>query len=85
MAVFKNGIFAYDNGKPVTPQSLGISLAGIQTCQQFFTSGSITNVTQKSALYILVSDLQNYSIWDKMKAIYPMVGQTGISSSFSLI
>lgn len=84
MAVFKNGIFAYDNGRPVTPQSIGITLPGIQTCQQFFTSGSITDVTQKSALYILVSDLQNYGIWDKMKAIYPMVGQVGVSSSFQL-
>jgi hypothetical protein len=84
MAVFKNGIFAYDNGKPVTPQSLGISLAGIQTCQQFFTSGSISDNAQRYAVYSLVADLENYGIWDKMKAIYPMVGQSGVSSSFQL-
>jgi hypothetical protein len=82
MAVFKNGIFAYDNGKPVTPQQVGIDYPGIQTCQQFFTSGSITDVTQRSALYILVGDLQNYGIWDKMKVLYPFVGQPNVSSSF---
>jgi len=84
MAVVKNGIFAYDNGKPVTPQSLGISLSGIQTCQQFFNSGSINDNTQKYALYKLVADLQNYNIWDKMKAIYPFVGNPDVSSSFEL-
>ena len=82
MAVFKNGIFAYDNGKPVTPQSLGISLSGIQTCQQFFSSGSITDSTQKYAIYALVGDLETYGIWNKMKVIYPFVGQPGVSSSF---
>jgi hypothetical protein len=84
MAVFKNGIFAYDNGKPVTPQSLGISLAGIQTCHQFFSSGSLTDTTQRYAVYALVADLENYGLWDKMKVIYPMVGQAGVSSSFQL-
>jgi len=84
MAVFKNGIFAYDNGKPVTPQSLGISLSGIQTCQQFFTSASISDNTQKYAVYALVGDLETYSIWDKMKAVYPMVGQADVSSSFEI-
>jgi hypothetical protein len=84
MAVFKNGIFAYNNGQIVTPQSLGISLSGIQTCQQFFTSGSLTNTTQRYAIYALVGDLENYGIWSKMKAIYPMVGQAGVPSSFQL-
>ena len=82
MAVFKNGIFVYDNGKPITPQSLGISLSGIQTCQQFFSSGSITDSTQKYAIYALVGDLETYGIWNKMKVIYPFVGQAGVSSSF---
>jgi hypothetical protein len=30
----------------------------------------------------LTSDLKQYGIWDKMKAVYPMVGQAGVSSSF---
>jgi hypothetical protein len=84
MAVFKNGIFAYNNGQIVTPQSLGISLAGIQTCQQFFTSGSLIDTTQRYAVYALVADLETYGLWSKMKTIYPMVGQAGVSSSFQL-
>jgi hypothetical protein len=82
MAVFKNGIFGYYNGQIITPQSLGISLSGIQACQQFFTSASINDDTQKYALYGLVADLQNYNIWDKMKVVYPFVGQPGVSTSF---
>ena len=73
MAVFKNGIFAYDNGKPVTPQSLGISLAGIQTCQQYFASSSVSTDTQKYALYTLVGDLETYGIWNKVKVLYPFI------------
>jgi hypothetical protein len=73
MAVFKNGIFAYDNGKPVTPQSLGISLAGIQTCQQYFASSSVSTNTQKYALYTLVGDLETYGIWNKVKVLYPFI------------
>jgi hypothetical protein len=84
MAVFKNGIFATYNGQIITPQSLGISVAGIQTCQQFFTSGSLTDTTQRYAVYALVGDLENYGIWDKMKAIYPMVGGTSGSHKFNL-
>jgi hypothetical protein len=30
----------------------------------------------------LTTDLKQYGLWDKMKAIYPMVGQAGVSSSF---
>lgn len=30
----------------------------------------------------LTSDLKQYGLWNKMKAIYPMVGQAGVSSSF---
>jgi hypothetical protein len=32
----------------------------------------------------LTSDLKQYGIWDKMKAVYPMVGQAGVSSSFEV-
>jgi hypothetical protein len=84
MAVFKNGIFAYNNGQIVTPQSLGISLSGIQTCQQFFASGSLTDTTQRYAVYVLVADLETYGLWDKMQVIYPFVGGTANSHKFNL-
>jgi hypothetical protein len=81
MAVFKNGIFAYSNGQIVNPTT---NLTVSVPCANFFTAAGVLNITQRSAIYQLVSDLQTYSIWDKMQAIYPMVGQSGISSSFEL-
>ena len=84
MAVFKNGIFARYNGQIITPQSLGIDYTGIEKCKQFFNSGSISDEVQQYAVYRLVGDLQTYGIWDKMKAIYPFIGQPDISSSFEL-
>jgi hypothetical protein len=48
----------------------------------FFSAANITDTTQCIAVATLVTDLKNYNLWDKMKAIYPMVGQAGVSSSF---
>jgi hypothetical protein len=48
----------------------------------FLTAANITDVTQSLAINTLVSDLKSYGVWDKMKAIYPFVGQPGVSSSF---
>ena len=62
MAVFKNGIFARYNGQIITPQSLGISLSGIQACQEYFSSASIDDDTQKYDLYKLVADLGNSGV-----------------------
>ena len=39
---------------------------------------------QAGAVVTLVFDLKQYQLWDKMKAIYPMVGYPGVSSSFEL-
>jgi hypothetical protein len=81
MAVFKNGIFAVIDGQIINPTTnLTISIP----CGAFFQAAGVLNLTQRSAIYQLVSDLQSYSIWDKMKAIYPMVGQAGVSSSFEI-
>jgi len=49
---------------------------------QFFEATEVLNLTQRQAVYDLVKDLKFYNLWDKMKAIYPMVGQSGVSSSF---
>jgi len=82
MAVFKNGIFAYDsNGQIVNPTT---NLNVTVPCGNFFAAVGTLNITQRNAIYQLVTDLKNYNIWDKMKAIYPMVGQTGVSSSFEV-
>jgi len=42
--------------------------------QSFITIAGITNVTQKNAINNLVLDLKSSNIWDKMIAVYPMVG-----------
>ena len=39
---------------------------------------------QAGAVVTLVFDLKQYQLWDKMKAIYPMVGYPGDSSAFEL-
>jgi hypothetical protein len=41
--------------------------------QAFITAAGITQPTQSAALETLVSDLKSYGLWNKMKAIYPMI------------
>jgi hypothetical protein len=50
--------------------------------QAFITAAAITDTTQQGAIITLVTDLKGYSIWTKMKAIYPVVG--GIASSHAV-
>jgi hypothetical protein len=39
----------------------------------FISATGITQPTQSAALETLVSDLKSYGLWNKMKAIYPMI------------
>ena len=50
----------------------------------FIAAAGITDATQKQAICTLVSDLQSYGIWNKMKAIYPMVGGTSTTCKYNL-
>jgi len=52
--------------------------------QAFFTAASITDATQKSAVNTLVTDLKAKGLWNKMYAIYPMVGGTTTTCSYNL-
>jgi hypothetical protein len=52
--------------------------------QAFFTAAGITDTTQKSAVNQLVLDLKSYSIWTKMKALYPFVGGAATPHSYNL-
>jgi hypothetical protein len=52
--------------------------------QAFITAASITDPTQQSAINQLVVDLKGYSIWSKMKAIYPFVGGTASTHKWNL-
>jgi len=52
--------------------------------QAFITAAAITDPTQQAAINTLVVDLKGYSIWTKMKAVYPYVGGTATSHKFNL-
>jgi len=52
--------------------------------QAFITAAAITDPTQQAAINTLVVDLKGYSIWTKMKALYPFVGGTASSNKFNL-
>ena len=52
--------------------------------QAFITAAAITNPTQQAAINTLVVDLKGYSIWTKMKAIYPFVGGTAVTHKWNL-
>ena len=50
----------------------------------FLSVAQIRDLTQQRAINTLVTDLKGYGVWDKMKAIYPFIGQPDISSSFEV-
>jgi hypothetical protein len=52
--------------------------------EAFITAAAITDPTQQAAINTLVVDLKGYSIWTKMKALYPFVGSTASSHKFNL-
>lgn len=52
--------------------------------QAFITAAAITDPTQQSAINTLVVDLKGYSIWTKMKAVYPFVGGTSLTHKYNL-
>ena len=52
--------------------------------QAFITAAAITDPTQQAAINTLVVDLKGYSIWSKMKALYPFVGGTAVTHKWNL-
>jgi hypothetical protein len=52
--------------------------------QVFISAAGITDTIQHNAINTLVTDLKGYGIWNKMKAIYPMVGGTASSHKWNL-
>jgi hypothetical protein len=52
--------------------------------QAFITAAAITDNTQQNAINNLVLDLKGFSIWSKMKAIYPIVGGTASQHKWNL-
>ena len=69
----------------ITPKSYFSLAAATDTdAQAFITAAGITDATQKSAVNQLVLDLKGYSIWTKMKAIYPIVGGSATTHKWNL-
>jgi hypothetical protein len=52
--------------------------------QAFITAAGITDSIQQNAINTLVLNLKSYSIWTKMKAIYPFVGGTATTHKWNL-
>ena len=52
--------------------------------QAFITAAAITDPTQQAAINTLVVALKGYSIWTKMKALYPFVGGTNAQHTWNL-
>lgn len=50
----------------------------------FINASGITDSTQATAIDSLVVDLKDYSLWTKMKAVYPIVGGTSTTHKFNL-
>jgi hypothetical protein len=67
------GYRSVPGGVPVDPDA-----------QAFITAAAITDPTQQAAINTLVVDLKGYSIWTKMKALYPFVGGTATSMKWNL-
>jgi hypothetical protein len=62
-------------------------IVGVTTdpdAQAFITAAAITDPTQQAAINTLVVDLKGYSIWTKMKAVYPFVGGTNSQHAWNL-
>lgn len=68
----------------INPYIFGVSSAYDADAQAFITATGITDLTQKNAINQLVLDLKGYSIWTKMKALYPFVGGTATTHKFNL-
>lgn len=73
-----------NNHVPTLRASIGGGSSFDSDAQAFITAATITDLTQKSAVNTLVTDLKGYGIWTKMKAIYPFVGGTASQHKFNL-
>ena len=58
--------------------------SGDPDANAFISAAGITDATQKNAIQQLVVDLKAYSIWTKMKAIWPFVGGTADTHKWNL-
>lgn len=55
------------------------------SAQAFINATGITDQTQRNAINKLTLDLKVYGLWNKQKAVYPMIGGTATTHKFNLI
>lgn len=60
-------------------------LPSVNPAEAFLIATGITDPTIVDAINTLVSDLQYFGLWGKMKALYPFVGLTAETNSYNLI
>lgn len=78
-------LFSYSQLSIGILESSRIKFDGDSTAPKaFIIAANITDATQISAIYSLAFGLQQYGLWSKMKAIYPMVGGVASSHKYNL-
>ena len=65
-------------------RQVGTASAYDSDVQSFLNVSGLTSSTQIKAVANLVSDLKEYGIWSKMKAIYPFVGGSANTNKWNL-
>jgi len=79
-------LFGFTNvaGSVITQTSVAIAQGTDADAQAFIDAASITDSTEISAVNQLVLDLKGYGVWDKCKAIYPILGGSASSHAVNL-
>lgn len=70
--------------RPGLIRSYTETTSGDSDANAFISAVGLTDATQKNAINQLVVDLKAYSIWTKMKAIYPFIGGTAAAHRWNL-
>ena len=90
VAVYNTSLSSYSIATNYNGLATRFGLSNIITpiieedAQAFIEAAGIIDPIEVSAITNLVIDLKTYNIWDKMKAIYPMVGGTATSQKYNL-
>ena len=77
-------LFSYSQISIGILESSRFFLADSTAPKAFIIAANITDGTQISAIYSLAFGLQRLGLWNKMKAIYPMVGGVASSHKYNL-
>jgi len=78
---------AANNALAATTKAITNNVAAVAfepELQQFLTATSINDSTISSALNTYIKDLKSNSLWDKIEALYPIVGDTANKHSYNL-